>query len=146
MCVADGCPNITNQKGQLCTTHGGKRCSVGGCSTRVSSRVKARGLCGKHGDEEKKREKKKKLCLVGGCSSQVSRRGLCDQHCRKPCSVDGCSTKAKGRGLCIKHGAYGYCTTDACIITAATKRGACQKHDSKTVACSVEGCSTNAVA
>ena len=45
VCVADGCPNIAKQKGQLCTKHGGKRCSVDGCSTRV----KARGLCGKHG-------------------------------------------------------------------------------------------------
>ena len=46
--------------------------------------------------------------------------------------VDGCSTK-NGTGLCPKHGAI-------------NMTGKCKKHDSRTVACSAEGCSTTAIA
>ena len=45
VCVADGCPNVGDRKGQLCVKHGGKSCSVDGCSTKSY----ARGLCKKHG-------------------------------------------------------------------------------------------------
>ena len=38
-----------------------------------------------------------------------------------------------GTGLCPKHGAI-------------SMRGKCKKHDSRTVACSAEGCSTTAIA
>ena len=43
-----------------------------------------------------------------------------------------------------KYDSFGCSITDACIFNATTIRGQCTKHDSKTVACSVEGCSTNA--
>ena len=111
-----------------------------------------------------------KVCSVGSCFKNAFRRGLCESHRRKPCTVDGCTTKAAARGVCskhgalgeclregcttraarkggrfcIKHGAFGYCTTDACISSAITTRGKCKKHDSKTVACAVEGCSGSA--
>ena len=41
VCVVDGCPNIAYIKGQRCKTHGGKPCSVDGCSAKATSR----GVC-----------------------------------------------------------------------------------------------------
>ena len=53
----------------------------------------------------------------------------------------------QARFVCIKHCcAFGNCTTEACIYNAITMRGKCQRHDSKTVACSTEGCSNIAQA
>ena len=58
------------------------------------------------------------------------------------CADPDCDTpQVLGKFVCIKHGAYGYCTTDACITNAMSMSGKCKKHDSKTVACSTEGCS-----
>ena len=98
---------------------------------------------------------------MGSCYSK--RRGLCSTHCRKPCSVDGCSTKVAARGLCKKHSALGECLREGCTTPTVKKgglcgkhrlscaepdcdnrqisiRGKCHTHDSKAVACSVEGC------
>ena len=82
-------------------------------------------------------------CLREGCTTPAQTKGrVCFKHGVKvSCADPDCDTpQVRGRFVCLKHGAYGYCTTDACINNASTMRGKCKKHDSKTVACSAEGC------
>ena len=64
------------------------------------------------------------------------------------CVFDGCQNKSaadgiRTQGLCFQHGAYGCCTTHACLSNAITTRRKCNEHDSETDAwCSIEGCSS----
>ena len=114
VCSVDGCSSKANCKGQLCQTHGGKPCSVDGCTTKA----KARGLCGNHGAFGGLRE---------GCTTAGVRKGrlLCTKHMVKlSCADPDCNTpQIPGKFVCKKHGAYGYCTTDACINSAIGMRG-----------------------
>ena len=98
----------------------------------------------KEGGEEDGEEEEEGV----GCTTSAVKKGrLCATHTVKlSCADPDCDNpQVRGKFVCIKHGAYGYCTTDACINNAITTRGKCKKHDSKTVVCSVEGCSVNAV-
>ena len=67
----------------------------------------------------------------------MSSKRLHHPKCYKPvklsCANPDCNTpQALGKFVCKKHGAFGYCTTDACITI--TMRGKCfKKHDSKTL-------------
>ena len=84
LCSVGGCSNIANYKGQLCQTHGGKPCSVDGCTTKV----KVRGLCDRHGV--------KKVCVVDGCPNIAQRKGqLCTKHGggAGECVFGGCTNK-----------------------------------------------------
>ena len=135
MCSVDDCLKIACRAGQRCNTHYGKPCSTEGCT----SKAQAKGVCVKHGAYGE--------CLKSNCSSNAVKRGrLCFKHTVKlSCADPTCDTpQVLGYFVCIKHGAFGYCTTYACITNAITTRGKCRRHDSKTVACSAEGCDTNA--
>ena len=137
VCSVGGCSKKAYVRG-LCDHHRRKPCSVDSCTTKAT----ARGLCNKHGA--------KGACLREGCTTPAQRKkgGLCFKHTvKQPCDVPGCDTPLIiGKSRCVKHGAYGHCTTDACTSNAGTMRGKCKTHDSKTVACSVEGCSSIAKA
>ena len=114
-----------DRKGQLCQTHGGKPCSVGGCTTKAC----ARGLCVKHGGG-------KKPCSVAGCTTASKRSGLCAKHGggERGCVFGGCTNKMVGSmwKTCGTHGGLGYCAySPECLTPARTWGGNCHKHTSK---------------
>ena len=135
VCVVGGCPNEARRKGQLCIKHGGKPCSVDGCSAKALSR----GLCRKH-------DSKTVACSTEGCSNIAKGRGVCSKHgTKKICSFNNCTTAAVARGRCYKHGAYGTCKFEGCTSNAQGGSSHCKKHGGGYKPCSVAGCTTNSV-
>eukprot|EP00729_Bicosta_minor_P003065 gene3065-biopygen25866 len=134
--------------------HGGKLCSVDGCTTNAKARgvckkhgangtycpnkVVARRVCAKHGANG--------FCSFGNCKTAARNKGRCSRHgggSTKVCKVKDCDTLAKARGLCRKHGASGTCTTKGCTTSAITGFKHCFKHGGrKNTPCSVAGCTT----
>ena len=115
VCSVGGCSNKVHGRG-LCSNHRKKPCSVDGCSTKA----KARGLCQKHGGGLGE-------CLREGCTTAAVKKGrLCFKHTVKlSCADPDCDTpQILGRFVCIKHGAFGYCTADACINNAVCEESA----------------------
>ena len=129
---------------------------LGICSIPTfSTKVKARGLCYKHGAHG--------LCMHDGCSTPAHNRGLCVRHggngtCNKP----GCTSNIRARGLCTsplhtsrstggapREGRRGtrslsfYSNTDMLNIDCFMVHFKGHKHRSYAT-CIIDGCSTNA--
>eukprot|EP00729_Bicosta_minor_P005556 gene5556-biopygen16858 len=122
-----------------CRLHGGKCCSVDGCTTNA----KARGVCFVHGAYGE--------CKTINCSTNAQKRGgYCARHGGKAgyCqAIPPCNTPAvPGKFVCTMHGAHGICSVWGCTKNAnKSGRGVCIAHDIK-VLCSTPDCPSKVVA
>ena len=130
LCSTLGCPSKVRARG-LCMKHGAHRvCLTAGCEGTVY----AHGVCKKHGA--------KGFCSFGNCNTAAVSKGRCFRHGSgrtKECTVKECNTLALTWG--VKHGAYGSCTTKGCTANARSGYKNCYKHGGQPYTpCSVVGC------
>lgn len=90
-----------------------RTCSVEGCTTRVQ----ARGMCGRHYQQDRAVRNGAKQCRRAGCTSLAILDGLCRPHYMKRrrldkeqelrdgrrCGVEGCDRPYDSNGLCQLH-------------------------------------------
>ena len=138
MCSEDGCPTIKSWlEDSMANT-------AEGSHARSKAKAKSRGLCGKHGGEDKQMQSKR---LHHHCTQKKG--GYCVKHggVHGFCAGDGCKMAAIAGGFaCAKHGANGICADIYCTRNARTGKKVCFVHSTDRKGCSVAVCGRFAAA